>query len=253
MTHSYYMHDLMNLRISMMKNKLIVCASDTKSSVYAIFNFPNSTDINLTDSSIKIKDLISLKNYFFSLSIKFKVLSLPNNFAFTSQLNSAIIKKNDELDITDTLILGSYNISKEVSYLKFEAIARGTDSGYTYFEKYPSDAVINDNNVFIEGRHGVIKIDLKYCLDGFYHLEDNMILCTNEKPKGYYFDENNKIFRACRFPCEECNAPLNISYMNCKSCKKDYFMIEETKSCYNEVIDNYYLDNKKMSTKLSNL
>ena len=61
MTHSYYMHDLTNLRISMMKNKLIVCASDTKLPVYAIFNFPNSTDINLTDSSIEIKAFTRLR------------------------------------------------------------------------------------------------------------------------------------------------------------------------------------------------
>ena len=31
--------------------------------------------------------------------------------------------------------------------------------------------------------------------------------------------------------------------MNCSTCKENYFMTEDTNSCYRRVIDNYYLDN----------
>ena len=31
--------------------------------------------------------------------------------------------------------------------------------------------------------------------------------------------------------------------MNCFSCKSGYYITEDTKSCYNKDIDNYYFDN----------
>ena len=39
--------------------------------------------------------------------------------------------------------------------------------------------------------------------------------------------------------CEQCEVCDNI--MNCTECKSNYYMTEDSKSCYNSIIDNYYL------------
>ena len=40
--------------------------------------------------------------------------------------------------------------------------------------------------------------------------------------------------------------------MNCKNCKQNYYMTEDTNSCYRRVIDNYYLDNNTLKKCHSN-
>ena len=118
---------------------------------------------------------------------------------------------------------------------------KGTDDGYTNIKIYPSNAQIKDNNVLLEGRHVKITINLKNCLNGYYNFEDDKNLCSNIKPKGYYIDEKNKMYKACPNTCEECNAP-NITHINCLSCKLSYYLTEDTSACYKEDTDNYYLD-----------
>ena len=34
----------------------------------------------------------------------------------------------------------------------------------------------------------------------------------------------------------------NETYMNCLKCQANLYMTEDTESCYEDVIDNYYLD-----------
>ena len=63
------------------------------------------------------------------------------------------------------------------------------------------------------------------------------------KPYNYYFDENNKIYKSCSSSCDECNFPNNNTFMNCIKCKPDYYITEDTRSCYKEGISDYYLDN----------
>ena len=88
-------------RIAMLKNSFVFCTSATKNGVhrggYFMINFPNSTDINLASNTILINNLITLENKLFSINIKFKVLSIPNNFIFISKNKLNSIKVNDEL------------------------------------------------------------------------------------------------------------------------------------------------------------
>ena len=126
--------------------------------------------------------------------------------------------------------------------LEYEAIARGTDFGYERKINYPTNSIINDNNVLLEGRLGKITIELKDCLVGYYHLENDMNLCTNIKPKGHYIDEKSRTYKACPASCEECNAPIDSTHMNCLTCKPNYYLTEDTYSCYTKDKENYYLD-----------
>ena len=238
--------DMCQNRITMLKNSFVVCASATKDGLhtpgYFFINFPNSTDINLNNNKIAINQIISLESAIFSVSLKLKILSIPTDFIFISAVKSTTIKINDELELNDQLTLRQFRINGGSFILNFVSIARGTDAGYTKIIKYPSNAAISNNEVFLEGRKGQITINFNSCLSGYYRLEYDINLCTNVCPYGYYLDINNKMYRKCPSSCDECNAPINSTYMNCKSCKQGYYITEDTNSCYNYLPENYYLD-----------
>ena len=79
------------------------------------------------------------------------------------------------------------------------------------------------------------------CNDGYYIIEDTK-KCYNTIIENYYPD--SKTLRRCHSNCKQCfSSQINDTYMNCETCYPDYYMAEDTKSCYNETIDNYYLDN----------
>ena len=236
-------------RIAMFRNSFLICASASKNDLhrggYFFINFPNSTDINLASDTIKLQNLISIENNLFSLNRKFKVLDIPKDFIFIDTSSSQQIQKNDVLDISHELKLRQYRIGEGTYILKYEAIGIGTDSGYRIMRIYPENkSLTKDPEIYIEGAEGSIKINLNNCLNGYYILEYDTNLCTNVKPKGYYLDTSYKIYKACASLCSECSGPMiNSSYMNCLECKNNYYLTEDTKSCYGNVIDNYYLDN----------
>ena len=49
-----------------------------------------------------------------------------------------------------------------------------------------------------------------------------MNLFTNIKPKNYYIDEINKIYKPCSSSCDECNPPTKDYSMNCINCINNY-------------------------------
>ena len=232
-------------RISMLKQSFVFCSSAVNNNIrktgYFFINYPNSTDINLDKSNIIIKDLIKLENKLFSINLKFKVLSIPDDFRLISKSNSLEINNNDELELNDELILRQYKINEGPFILKYQAIARGTDLGYSHLKVYPPEKVLINKELLFEGRHGNIMIDFKNCLDGYYNFENSENLCSNVRPKGYYLDKDNKIFRACPLTCEDCDAPDN-THTNCLSCKENYYMTEDTEACCEKGEDKYYFD-----------
>ena len=236
-------------RLAMFRNSFLVCASAAKNELhrggYFFINFPNSTDITLSSNIIKLQNLISIENNLFSLNRKFKVLNIPKDFIFINTFNSLEIKNDDILDINNELKLKQYRIKEGVFILKYEAIAVGDDSGYRIMKIYPENIIgIKTPEIYIEGRQGSININFQDCLDGYYKLDYDLHLCTNVKPKGYYLDKINNIYKACTAPCSECSGPkINNTFMNCLECKNNYYLTEDTKSCYENIIDNYYLDN----------
>ena len=241
-------NDICQPRLAMFRNSFVVCAAATKNGLhignYFFINFPNSTDITLSSNIIKLQNLISIENNLFSLKKKFKVISIPKDFIFINTLNSLEIKNNDVLDISNELKLKQYRIREGTYILKYGAIAVGTDSGYRYMKIYPEITIAKIPEIYIEGRQGSIKINFNDCLDGYYKLDYDLNLCTNVKPKGYYLDKDNKIYKTCSNPCRECSGPkINENNMNCLECIDNYYMTEDTNSCYNKIIDNYYLDN----------
>ena len=233
-------------RINMIKNSYFITLAPKKNDIhrpaYTIINYPNSKDITLTNgNTIIIKDIIWLENAFLNLNLKFKILKIEKDFIFINS-KSKEVKKNEELDLSDKLILRQYRLSGKNS-LYFEPIARGSDygNGYYYMKNY---GTLRKNELYFGGREGKIYTNFNDCLNGYYHFEYDMNLCSNVKPDNYYIDEKNRIYKACQSPCEKCSGPkISDTSMNCITCKSNYYITEDTKSCYNKVIDNYYLDN----------
>ena len=84
------------------------------------------------------------------------------------------------------------------------------------------------------------------CQNNYYITEDTNS-CYDNLIDNYYFDFDNKILRRCHPNCFRCySAPINNTYMNCLVCQNGYFITEDTNSCYNFQIDNYYIDNTSL-------
>ena len=241
---------LLNPRISMFRESFVICLStyynNGQRAGYFFINYPNSNDFNLSSNNaiIKIKDLVSIENNLFSFDLKFKVLNVPKDFIFIN-LNGTVIKEGDILELNDELILRQFRIKKGPYKLKYEGIAIGNDLQYSSSKVYPIDREIPiTSETIIEGKESNIVINLDDCLEGYYHLDKDYNICTNIKPKGYYIDEEKKIYKECESPCEECSGPkINRTNMNCITCIKGYNITYDTKSCYDHLPEQYYLDN----------
>ena len=240
-------------RLAMFKNTLIVCISTNynnqpkQSTGFFFLNYPNSKDINLSGNTniVKIKELISIENNLYSLNLKLKILKIPQDFILRNS-NSAQIKENDILDINDEIKLVQYRKNKQSNIFKYVGVSIGKEMGFLSSEIYSSyKTAIEEQNIYIEGREGEIQFNYngQNCLNEYYHLDYDLDLCTIIKPPKYYIDEENKIYKACQSPCEECNGPIiNNELMNCITCKSNFYITEDTNSCYKEK-ENYYLDN----------
>ena len=72
------------------------------------------------------------------------------------------------------------------------------------------------------------------------------INCYNEVPTGYYFDENDLIYKKCYSTCQTCDINGDNIYHNCTRCKNEFnFEIKsgEYKNCYEQCDYYYYFDN----------
>ena len=235
-------------RITIAKNSIIFCASAEKNNSrltgYSLINYPNANDMTLTSDSISVESICSKINTIYHLDVKLKIYSIPGDIIIYNYLSSKRIYNIEELEMNNKIILKEYRINEGKEYIiYYQGIARGNDLGYNIIKKYPSNKEIKDyNEIAIEGRKGQLKLSISKCLEGFYPLEDDLNLCTNLEKSGYYLDKENKIYRHCKAPCIECEAPINITHQNCRACQNGYYLTEDTNVCYDKVIENYYID-----------
>ena len=106
-----------------------------------------------------------------------------------------------------------------------------------------------DNNILRKCHPDCLKyynnlnINCTICQPNYYLTEDTKS-CYNEIIDNYYLD--NTILKKCHPNCLRCiSAPINDSYMNCETCRTNYHLMEDTKSCYNEILHNYNRDENK--------
>jgi hypothetical protein len=74
------------------------------------------------------------------------------------------------------------------------------------------------------------------CKENYYFLESTTN-CYNQTnyPKGYYFNQDKKVFSACHQNCETCSTgAISDDKMNCDTCKSDFVYDEDNKNCNTE-------------------
>jgi len=243
----------MNPFINLIKNSLLISLATNYNqrdiTGYFFLNYPNSKDLTLYANSFLVKDLINMENTIYNLDLKLKILEIPNNFIFIKQnissSNYIELKEGDILELDDEIILRQYRIKQGSNIFKYKGIATGSDSGFVSYKIYPSNHDIPENSdIYIEGKEGNLYINFDRCLEGYYQLEDNLNICTNKNPEGYYLDDNDKIFKKCKEPCLDCSGPyISNNEMNCISCLDNYILTEDTQSCYDYVPLNYIIEN----------
>ena len=242
----------MNPNINLIRNSIFISLTSYNQrpmTKYLFLNNPNSKDVILNGNKILVKDLIGMENTIYKLNLKLKILEIPNNFIFIknniSISNNIEIKAGDILELDSEIILRQYRIKEGSFIFKYKGIAEGDDSGFLYSKIYPSNHDIpKDNEIYFEGKEGHLVINFDECLEGYYKLEDDVNICTNKNPEGYYLDEKDEILKQCKEPCLECSGPyISENEMNCISCIANYTITEDTHSCYNYVPLNYTKDN----------
>ena len=240
-------------RISLLKNSFVFCNSAEKNGVrrpgYFIINYPNSKDGKLETDRILVNNWITLENKLFLVNLKFKILDIPKDFKLVSKSQSKEISNNEEYESDDEIILKQYRIKEGPYILHYQSIARGYDFGYSYLIKYPEDKILKNDEILLEGRHGNITIDFNQCLDGYNNFDFDVNLCSNEKPKNYYLDKNEKMYKECPSSCEECQAPEGEK-VNCLVCKNNFYLTEDTNACLEQNVDGYiYIPETKKLAK----
>ena len=79
-----------------------------------------------------------------------------------------------------------------------------------------------------------------------YYLMYGTNNCATNITQHYYLDKKNKIYKPCYKLCLSCNNSENLLElnMNCESCDMDldYYLIENTKNCTNNLPLHYYFD-----------
>ena len=90
---------------------------------------------------------------------------------------------------------------------------------------------------------------------GFFPLYEDVInnktfIKCYKKIVGYYFDDNDHLFKKCYQSCQECDIKGNETYHNCLECKDNYdkiILYDLYKNCYINCSYYYYFD-KNLST-----
>ena len=89
---------------------------------------------------------------------------------------------------------------------------------------------IDDNQFKCYTKHNFLlynKYSCKICGNEYFQTYNNLndnysyINCY-ESPVGYYFDENDFLFKSCYFSCKSCDIDGNEIQHNCFECKDDY-------------------------------
>ena len=97
---------------------------------------------------------------------------------------------------------------------------------------------IGDNGIYYLcsdscGKCQGAKNNCSFCNNDYFFLE-NSKFCYKESdhPKGYYFNQEKKVFESCYQNCETCSAGSESSrIMNCETCKDGFIYDEKTKNC----------------------
>ena len=74
-----------------------------------------------------------------------------------------------------------------------------------------------------------------------YYLTEDTKSCYENVIENYYLD--NYILKRCHSNCKSCiSKEINETHMNCLKCNNNFYITEDSNSCYKTIIENYYLN-----------
>jgi len=91
------------------------------------------------------------------------------------------------------------------------------------------------------------------CNDNYYQIENDLsnigiyINCY-KKPKGYYLDEKDLLYKKCYFTCETCEVEGNNITHNCLTCMKNFtfnITFKKYQNCYDNISYYNYMENHR--------
>ena len=115
---------------------------------------------------------------------------------------------------------------------------------------------INNNrciNSCINKKYEINNICHNECpLDSYPLFYEEEIHCSNSLPQGYYFDNNDKMYKKCFENCLECFGPGNEINNKCSKCKNNFIFLNEyinddikKNNCFQKCEYYYYIDSNK--------
>ena len=243
---------------------------------------------------LQLKDYINeenIENNIFGVFLYgIKIIKLPKNIGiyYYSQKKNNIICENDILDPDDIInfVYDYENLKHGDSIYTIEIAGVVYEPEYSDFNKYPeyieyygkkTQESFYKQNFFV-GKTGYYNFSISSnltgtnknscknnckvcyntfcvkCLNNYYLKEDENTCINKEEIKGYYFDENNNIYRKCHEYCITCsNGPIyynnifELKDTNCDICIENYYKVINTNNCFkkDEPPIAYYFDINK--------
>ena len=197
-------------------------------------------------------------NNMFNYCINLKYLDLSNFYATNLKSLNYMFNSSNSLIY---LNLNSFKINNDLSGLDIQSIFNFNKSKTKICIKdsYTQQMLLENNNLtsdcsnicFNNNSKVDLNLDKCICSENTYLAEDNLNICYDINPEGYYFDIDESIYKKCFHSCKYCNASGNEENNNCIECISNPIFLNESLykgNCY-EKCDNYYYFNESNNYK----
>ena len=172
----------------------------------------NIYSLEINESVSKLRAFEFINSNVIICANKINMQTFLSSLNLTNNCSDICFEKNIKLDIVGN-----------------ECIFSCKDKGY-FFEK--------DNFCYSQ------------CPDGSYPIFENnsyndVYICSEENPKGYYFDDNDGFYKKCFESCETCYGPGNEKDNNCIKCKTNFKFLNDSiyiNNCYENCQHYYYFN-----------
>ena len=220
----------------------------TKRSNGMVFDFNNGNNYqflqighvqSISTNYITTNDNFQITQYKIESILKTKLIaeieSIPENFALLSSQEYSFLSKGSIIyPENDIYQLSSYkkNDIMDLLYFQTKLIYEFPSDGQ--IEIFPSDETTYppETKIISLGNQGNITFRITSCSKNYYPIE-NEDICTILRPEGYYFDNDQKIFKKCHNNCAECLIYSNDdSNMQCLKCKSGFMYNPNTFNCF---------------------
>ena len=224
---------------------------EDKNNITLIFYSPPSTFQNMFNGLENIIEIdlsnFDLNNYSNMNQMFYHCSSLKFlNLYLFSQGTEQISRTFEGIPSNVVYCINDANVKNNlVTFLKEKRIYQTSLINYDYNYCFEScnDNIYQYNNICYNKCPIGSLLDNYFCLDNKCSENNfNSEECLNGKPRGYYYDSSDQIYKKCFYSCDSCYGEGSSTSHNCKTCKENYKLIYEN-NCYEICKYYYYFDN----------